>query len=496
MTRKSSATHWAGFLKGPKLPVGQGRTWAALRARHLASQASRIRCLISIALGLALAGCSSSRPSGFTDVQSQVQARTGYNVQCNPMCAEQQATDGVVDGLLQHELTAEQAAQIALLKNPSLQVTFQSLGISEAAVLQAGMLKNPGISLDLRFPNGPPSATYAQVALMDDFLDVLLVGLRKKMANEQLEQTKLTVSHEVLDLIAEVKTAFYSLQGQEQLVTRLQLIEEFNLAAAELAKRQFDAGTTNELDLKSQQLLASQSRGDVIQAQGRALDGRERLHRLMGLSARPINWRISPRLPTIPEEEIAGNYVESLALAQRLDLAARRRRVAVAQYALELREKTRYFPGGINLGVSSERETDRQVRTGPSLDLQLPIFDQGQGEIARLQAELCQEQWQVDSLASDVRAQVRRAYGNLMTSRDLAKLYGSVVLPQRVELVELNLRHYNAMLKGAYDLLLAKQNEVTTERDYVEAWRDYWIARTELERAVGGPLPLQRRNQP
>ena len=45
---------------------------------------------------------------------------------------------------------------------------------------------------------------------------------------------------------------------------------------------------------------------------------------------------------------------------------------------------------------------------------------------------------------------------------------------QRVENVLL--RHYNAMLKGAYDLLLAKQNEVTTERDYVEAWRDYWIA--------------------
>ena len=44
------------------------------------------------------------------------------------------------------------------------------------------------------------------------------------------------------------------------------------------------------------------------------------------------------------------------------------------------------------------------------------------------------------------------------------------------------------MLKGAYDLLLAKQNEVAAERSYIEAWRDYWIARAELERAVGGSL--------
>ena len=44
------------------------------------------------------------------------------------------------------------------------------------------------------------------------------------------------------------------------------------------------------------------------------------------------------------------------------------------------------------------------------------------------------------------------------------------------------------MLKGTYDLLLAKQNEVAVERSYIEAWRDYWIARAELKRVVGGNL--------
>jgi len=47
-------------------------------------------------------------------------------------------------------------------------------------------------------------------------------------------------------------------------------------------------------------------------------------------------------------------------------------------------------------------------------------------------------------------------------------------------------------LKGAYDLLFAKQNEIAAERSYIEAWRDYWIARTELERAVGGDLKARR----
>ena len=51
------------------------------------------------------------------------------------------------------------------------------------------------------------------------------------------------------------------------------------------------------------------------------------------------------------------------------------------------------------------------------------------------------------------------------------------------------------MLKGAYDLLLAKQNEIAAERSYIESWRDYWVARAELERAVGGDLKGKRSSQ-
>ena len=73
----------------------------------------------------------------------------------------------------------------------------------------------------------------------------------------------------------------------------------------------------------------------------------------------------------------------------------------------------------------------------------------------------------------------------------MARYYGQVLLPQRVEILDLTLTQHNMMLKGAYDLLLAKQSEVSAERAYVEAWRDYWIARTQLERAVGGRLPAE-----
>jgi cobalt-zinc-cadmium efflux system outer membrane protein len=44
------------------------------------------------------------------------------------------------------------------------------------------------------------------------------------------------------------------------------------------------------------------------------------------------------------------------------------------------------------------------------------------------------------------------------------------------------------MLKSPYDLLLAKQNELLAEKGFIDASRDYWIARADLERAIGGRL--------
>jgi hypothetical protein len=51
------------------------------------------------------------------------------------------------------------------------------------------------------------------------------------------------------------------------------------------------------------------------------------------------------------------------------------------------------------------------------------------------------------------------------------------------------------MLIGAFDLLLAKQNELEAYQKYLEAIRDYWIFRADLQRSLGGRLPATAQNQ-
>jgi len=44
------------------------------------------------------------------------------------------------------------------------------------------------------------------------------------------------------------------------------------------------------------------------------------------------------------------------------------------------------------------------------------------------------------------------------------------------------------MAIGNFELFTTKAEEARTEREYIEAVRDYWMNRAELERAVGGNL--------
>jgi cobalt-zinc-cadmium efflux system outer membrane protein len=73
--------------------------------------------------------------------------------------------------------------------------------------------------------------------------------------------------------------------------------------------------------------------------------------------------------------------------------------------------------------------------------------------------------------------------------RNLIDHYRSTVLPLREQIVDLTLKNYNYMLMGAFDLLIAKQQEYESYQKYLEAVRDYWIIRADIQRSLGGRLP-------
>jgi cobalt-zinc-cadmium efflux system outer membrane protein len=309
-----------------------------------------------------------------------------------------------------------------------------------------------------------------------------------------LAETETRVADEILKVVAEVKTDFYTAQARKQLLDRLRVLSQTNETAAEFTKRLHDAGNVSDLDLTNQQSAYEQSHLEIAQTELDLRRDREKVNRLLGLSGNEINWTMVDHLAEIPAGEVTLRQLESRALDQRLDLQARKMQLDSLGEALALRTRTRYLPAEIKLGVDTEREPDGLRVTGPTLDLELPIFNQGQGQIARLAAQYRQTQRELESLAINIHSEVRVARDQLVAARDMTSYIGKQLLPTRQRALSLTLEQYNYMLKGAYDLLFAKQNEIAAERSYIEAWRDYWIARAELERAVGGDLKASRQS--
>jgi cobalt-zinc-cadmium efflux system outer membrane protein len=450
----------------------------------------RFRSLLPIwslvSLALLATGCTSTDPGpALAKVRQTVASRIGQDL---PLSQEHAQVQEMVSQLLTTNLSAENAVRIALLNSPALQATLQEVGVAQAELVQAGLLRNPRFSASWRFPSSPPSGMNSEYSIAQDFVDLALLPLRKKLAAQSLEQAQLRVSTEILQLIAEVQKAFFTIQAREQLLGRIRLVSEVNEASADLAQRQHEAGNISDLDLANQKAVYAESRVLAAFTQSELRTDRERLNRLLGLWGRQTAWKVGTELPPMPDKEMGLEHLESAAIRQRFDLAAARNQVNSLGFALSLRTKTRFLPASIEVGVDTEREPDGQRVSGPTLDLELPIFDQGQAAIARMMAQYKQAARAFEGKAINIRSEVREARDKLIASRDLAEYYQKVLLPLRIQIVNQTLLQYNAMQKPAYELLSAKERELDAERNYIEAWRDYWIARSELARAMGGGL--------
>jgi cobalt-zinc-cadmium efflux system outer membrane protein len=66
--------------------------------------------------------------------------------------------------------------------------------------------------------------------------------------------------------------------------------------------------------------------------------------------------------------------------------------------------------------------------------------------------------------------------------------YRDILLPLHERIVHETQLHYNAMQLGPIQLLRAREQQIETGAAYVEALRDYWLARTELAQLLSGRL--------
>lgn len=435
------------------------------------------------------------REAGFGDVQGLVGKRIDYRLHWNQGTDADAEVEKMVDRMLADELNLEAVVQITLVNNPRLQVTYEELGVTQADAVAAGLLDNPVFFGQARFPDRYPRITNLEFEITQNFLNILMMPARKKLAAVQFERAKLRVADEVITLAAEVQKSYFEVLGAKQVKQMRGLITAAAQRSFEMARRLRAAGNIGALELAHEQGQFEQTRVALAESESRLLAAREKLTELMGLWGKHTSWKIPPQLPDVPQDEHGLEHLETFAVANRLDVAASRKEVEALAQALGLTIDWRYF-GSVDVGISTERDTDGQWVVGPSLALELPIFNQGQADIARLQSQLRQSQQRLKAQAIEVRSEIRSLRNHLIMTRNLIGHYRKVILPLREQIVELTLQKYNYMLVGTFDLLMARQQEFDDYQKYIETVRDYWIIRADMVRAAGGRLPAAQQDGP
>lgn len=445
-----------------------------------------------LALGLVAAlavGCASTSPEEpFRDAAAQVETRSGHRIAWNQGGDDDREVQDALRKLLGSELTVDATVQVALLNNPTLLASYEDLSLSQADLVQAGLLRNPVFSASITTAERENLDPNVIFGVTQDFLDVLLLPARKKIARTQLEQARYRLVDGVLEIAARTRAGYFTLQAALQIIAMRSQITEAAQAAIELATRQHEAGNINDLDLANETAAYEQIKLDLARSQLDAVAAREELAKLLGVWGEDVHFKVPPRLPELPNEEVSLEHLESAAIAQRADLAAAGRQVQALAYATSLAKSSRWT-GMVNVGADVARLTSGNVVVGPTASIELPIFDQRQAVIARLEALRRGAERTEQAIAIDIRSDVRKTRMRLVTLRRFVERYRTVIVPTRENVVRLSQQQYDAMLLGVYQLLQARQAEINAYREYVETLRDYWIARSDLERAVGGRLP-------
>ncbi len=443
----------------------------------------RVMTLVFFGIALsALSGCASvSAKREFNDVQKQIELKTKSNLKWQASVNNKEINQEI-QFILQDKLTADDAVQVAVIKNPSLQAVFEGLGIAKADLVKAGLLKNPLFEGRIRRPNHD-GKTNTEFEVRQNILDIFILPLRRKMASQQLEQVKYSVGQAVLKLDSEVRMGYYTLQSAKQMYTMQEKILKAAQSAVELAERQLKAGNINDLVLTGHQLALYQATMELTQNEAEVTQARENLARLMGISGDDIPWDIPEDLPYIAKEETSLKKLESKALAMNFDLAAARQEVKVMQKAVAI-SRVEIIPD-IEAGFNTERESNGERLSGPIFEIEVPLFDQKQSSVARARAELRQSERRLKALEDEILAEVRSRYAKLMAVKSLVETYKDTVIPLHAQFIDSLQKHYNYMLVGVYDLLNAKKEEVEAIHKFLENLKEYWVIRSELASLTG-----------
>ncbi|MFM0564898.1 TolC family protein [Paraburkholderia sediminicola] len=444
------------------------------------------RVIAATAVLAFLAGCTTfSRDGGFDTVSTTASQRLGKDAVLVRTDEDRNAVAKRTQELLSRPLGMDGAIQIALLNNRGLQASYSELGIAEADLVQAGRLPNPGFTFN-RTHGGNDLSISRTFTL--GLLNVLTLPLATRIESRRFEQTRLLAADAMLKVAADARRAYVGAVAAKQSAAYAEQVKDSAEAGAELALRMQQAGNFSKLDYAREQAFYAEAVAQLAKTRQQSVAAREKLTRTMGLWGSQAQYDLPERLPDLPATRPELQELEHFAMQNRLDIEAAKRQTQSVASSLGLSRATRFI-NALDVGYQNNFTTSDGREQGYEISVEIPIFDWGTSKVARAEAIYMQSTNRVAETAINARSEVRESYSAYVTDYDVAKHYRDEVVPIRKTISDELLLRYNGMLASVFELLADSRDQIGAVNSYIDALKDYWLAETDLQQALGGRLP-------
>ena len=380
-------------------------------------------------------------------------------------------------------VTEDEAVAIALWNNAAYQEMLAQLGVSNAQLLDAGLIADP--QFQLFFPLGPKQLEFTTFQAVDA---LWLQPIRVKAAELDVDRVTQSMVQNGLNVIRDARVAHANLVAVSEQSEVAQEAARLRQQIADLARKRLDAGDISELEFTTSRIDALQAKAAAERAEHDVTLARDRLRTVVGLvspesrvqspemmvTAAPLDSRLS----TLDSVDVLVDH----ALAMRPDLRA-------AEIAIEAASKRAGLAQSqfMNLDAiyDANGQGTRGFESGPGLRFSIPLFNRNQGGIAIADAQWQQAARQYVTIRDQVTLDVRSAHTQLAQARENLAALREEILPVLREAEELARRNYE---NGGTPYFLVLQ----TTGQYLDARlresqlaADQRRAIAELDRSVG-----------
>jgi len=388
-------------------------------------------------------------------------------------------------------ITLDEAIRLALQHNHALLAAKSTILQNQAQEITANLRPNPVLAWDTQFlPIFQPSNFTANYFENQAQFDIGIGYLferggkrqhRLQAAKDQTAVTRAQVTDNERQLTFNLSQQFVNvLLAQSTLDLAQQDYDSFQ-KTVDISESRFKAGDMSEGDLLKIKLQLLQFQSDVFAARLSKVQALASLRQFLGFESVPDNYDVEGSLDYQPVH--AGlDDLKALALRTRPDLQAAQLGVTAAHSQESLAEAN----GKRDLNVTFDYSHVAGVNSGTFFfNIDLPIFDRNQGEIARTRYAITQFQELQSEAAQQVLTDVVDAFEALRSNDQIIQLYRGGYVDQAQKSRDITEYAYRKGAASLLDFLDSERTYRANQLAYRQALASYMTALEQMRQAVG-----------